>query len=156
MKRRILAALAATAAALGLSGCVTDDYGYGRVGVGYGSGYYSGPYYGWYDDFYYPGTGYYIYDRGGHRHRWNDSHRRYWQARRGNHRGGANWSGYPHRQQSRNWTPEQREAWRARRSQSERWTPEQREAWRAQRQEQGSVGNGERRRGGNWWRNRRN
>ena len=86
MKRRILAALAATAAALGLNGCVTDDYGYGRVGVGYGSGYYSGPYYGWYDDFYYPGTGYYVYDRNGRRQRWNDRQRRYWEGRRAERR----------------------------------------------------------------------
>ncbi|MET0180880.1 MAG: hypothetical protein ABW194_10430, partial [Novosphingobium sp.] len=56
---------------------------------GYGS-----PYYGWYDGFYYPGTGYYIYDNGGRRHRWSDGHRRYWEGRRGGRDARANWSGY--------------------------------------------------------------
>ncbi|MFA7603568.1 MAG: hypothetical protein WCY29_11225 [Novosphingobium sp.] len=89
MKHPICAALLA-ASAFGLSGCATDGYGYG-----YGGGsYYGNAYWGWYDDYYYPGTGYYIYDRGGQRHRWNDSHRRYWEGRRGSRRGSANWSGY--------------------------------------------------------------
>src|SRR5688500_13867862 len=73
------------AAAIGLSACATP-YGYGGVsvgsgyGYGYGGGYndyydpyysygYNDPrysrssYYGWNDGFYYPGTGYYVYDR---------------------------------------------------------------------------------------------
>ena len=33
------------------------DRRYGGYGYGYGS-----PYYGWYDNYYYPGTGYYVYD----------------------------------------------------------------------------------------------
>jgi hypothetical protein len=104
------AALAA-AAIVGLSAC-TSPYGYNGVsvgvgnagyydpyyndGYGYGYGYdagYSGygypgygfgyaPYWGWNDGFYYPGTGYYVYDHHHHRHHWSDAQRRYWQARR--------------------------------------------------------------------------
>ena len=78
-------------AALAVSGCSTDGYGgYGYGGLSYG---YASPYYGWYDDYYYPGTGYYVYERSGGRHRWSDHQRRYWQSHRsGSHR--DNWSGY--------------------------------------------------------------
>jgi hypothetical protein len=102
--------LAVVGVALGslltLGGCYEDGYGYGGVSAGYGyPGYYGygDPYdsygYGWYDGFYYPGSGYYIYDRGGHRHRWDDHHRRYWEGRRdhaGNRDGqrrDGNWDG---------------------------------------------------------------
>lgn len=91
----------AVAAAVGLSACTTP-YGYGGVSVGYGSGYgpYAGygydypgygysrlgygysPYWGWHDNFYYPGTGYYVYDIYRRPYRWTDSHRRYWTTRR--------------------------------------------------------------------------
>lgn len=101
------AALAA-AAIVGLSAC-TSPYGYSGIsmgvgnagyydpyygGYGYGAGYpgygygYPGyalgfaPYWGWYDDFYYPGTGYYVYDTYRHRHYWTDAQRRYWSLRR--------------------------------------------------------------------------
>ena len=88
--------LAATAA---LSACTAyDGYGSSRVSVGYSSGYPYGyspySYYGWYDGFYYPGNGYYIYDSFGARHRWSDRHRNYWEGRRGGRRGGDNWDGY--------------------------------------------------------------
>lgn len=73
-------------------------YPYGGVSVGYGNGYYS-PYYGsgyygsrygygygypygWYNGFYYPGTGFYVYDRYNRPHRWTRSQQRYWQNRR--------------------------------------------------------------------------
>lgn len=90
----------AIAAAVGLSACTTPyGYGYNGVSVGIGSGYYDPyysygydipvyrygagyPYYGWYDGFYYPGTGYYVYDRYRRPHRWSDRHRRYWEQRR--------------------------------------------------------------------------
>lgn len=53
-------------------------YGYGsRYGYGYGS-----PYWGWYDGFYYPGTGYYVYDRYRNSHRMTDAQRKYWEWRR--------------------------------------------------------------------------
>ena len=112
MPNRLQTLALALAASAGLSACATyDDYGYGYGGVSvgyqsggycnpyyddcYGSGYgrgYASSYYGWYGDYYYPGTGFYIYDRGGRRHRWNDDHRRYWEGRRGQYgSGGANW-----------------------------------------------------------------
>ena len=69
---RIRAAAMVAAASAALAGCSTYG-GYGGLSLGYGGGYY--------DDYYYPGTGYYVYDRRGTRHRWNDSQRRYWQSR---------------------------------------------------------------------------
>lgn len=88
------------AAGLSLGACSTygpDGYGYSRVAVGVGSGYYADPYWGWYDGYYYPGSGYYIWDRRGYRHRWNDHHQNYWHARRGHRSVGDNWSGYQYR-----------------------------------------------------------
>jgi hypothetical protein len=96
--------------ALGTAGC-TDRYGYGGVSMGYGGyadGYgYGGPYdgygygygyapgyFGWSGDYYYPGSGIYVYDRYRRPHRWNDSQRAYWQGRRGNAPGGENWHGF--------------------------------------------------------------
>lgn len=94
------AALAAMLAApLALGGCAADagyglgyasNYyddgfgGYGHGGLGYGNGPYGGSYgagSGWFNDFYYPGTGVYVIDRGGRRHRWNDDQRRHWGGR---------------------------------------------------------------------------
>ena len=100
MSPKLLGISLAAVASLGLGACTTyDDYGYPTtrvsVGVGYGA-----PYYGWYDGYYYPGTGYYIYDRGGSRIRWTNRYRDYWVARRLHDRRYAdNWSGYsaPHR-----------------------------------------------------------
>ena len=96
---RIRAAGLAIAASLGLSACMSPygyssvgvgvdsggyygDYGYGGYGYPYGGYGYGYPSYGWYDDFYYPGSGYYVYSRDGHRHRWSDAQRRYWESRR--------------------------------------------------------------------------
>lgn len=103
---------ASLAGLLVLSGCATDGYGYGGVdaGVGYygggydpyygpagyGPGYYGG-YGGWYNDFYYPGGGYYVFDRAGGRHRWNDRQRAYWQHQREARRDGRG-DGVPGRQ----------------------------------------------------------
>jgi hypothetical protein len=106
----------AAAGALALGGCAYGDYGYGGVGVGlgygdygygyspYGYGYsslgYGSPYFGWYDDFYYPGTGVYVYDSSRRPHTWNDRQRSYWTSRRqaattsGSHRLSTNWSGF--------------------------------------------------------------
>jgi hypothetical protein len=129
VRRRLAAAIIAGTAALGLSACTDyyDPYGYGgsrvAVGISYGSGYhdpywgggwYSRPYYGWYDDFYYPGVGYWVFDRWGQRHRWNDHHRRYWEGHRRYmrddrmwHRRPPNWSGWqghpPRDWQHRRW-----------------------------------------------------
>jgi hypothetical protein len=90
-KSTILAAGIAGVAALG--GCVDDGYGgYGRtsVAVGYNAGW-GDPYWGWYGDYYYPGTGYYVYDRARVRHRWDDAQRGYWENRRGGWRGDRRW-----------------------------------------------------------------
>ncbi|WP_197417118.1 MULTISPECIES: hypothetical protein [unclassified Sphingomonas] len=83
-------------AAVGLSACYGNDYGYGGVSVGYGvagaygPGYASGfgdPYWGWHDGFYYPGSGYFVYDSYRRPYRWNGAQRSYWEARRGGWRG---------------------------------------------------------------------
>lgn len=101
--RRLLAVIGLTGVML-LGGCAYDDgYGYGGVNIGsgyyggggyydgYGGGYYQpGSYGGWYNDYYYPGSGYYVYDRGGHRHRWNSGQRSYWEGRRSEWRGREN------------------------------------------------------------------
>ncbi|WP_241656390.1 hypothetical protein [Sphingomonas oligophenolica] len=101
---------------LGTAAC-TDGYGYSGLSVGYGSGSYYGdgydtgygygsgydsgygsPYYGWYNDYYYPGTGIYVYDQYRRPYRWNDGQRRYWEGRRNNWRGDRNyrndWNGF--------------------------------------------------------------
>ena len=94
----------ALVAGLGLGGCAYGPYGGLGVGYGsngyydpyygggyYGAGYspyggygygYGAPYYGWNDGFYYPGTGYYVYDRYRNPYRWSDAQRRYWESRR--------------------------------------------------------------------------
>lgn len=50
------------------------DYGYGFSNIGYGGG--------WYDSFWYPGYGFYLFDSYGRRHPMRDHHRRYWGERR--------------------------------------------------------------------------
>ena len=121
---RIRTAALTVGAAIGLAACTTP-YGYGGVGVGggygsygydgYGSGYPAGaygygsgyqPYWGWYDGYYYPGSGYYVYDRYRRPYPW-DNYRDYWEGRRDNamsskefrrqmeaHRDQQNWSGF--------------------------------------------------------------
>jgi hypothetical protein len=84
------------------------SYGYGYPYGGYGGygGYGYDPF-GWYGNYYYPGTGIYVYDRYRHRHQWSDDQRRYWEQRsqywRDHHSGtttgttiggGENWSGW--------------------------------------------------------------
>ena len=121
-------------AALGLAGCSSydDGYGYSRVSLAYGNAYPS--YYGWYDNYYYPGTGYYIYDRSGSRYRWNDRYRTYWEARRPSGRYRDNWSGY-----RREWRQERREdrrEWRQeRREDTREWRRERRDDRRDRRQD---------------------
>jgi hypothetical protein len=93
-----------------------DSYGYGGYGYGYPYNAYGGYYggydpFGWYGDYYYPGTGIYVYDRQRTRHVWNDQQRRYWQDRtsrwqssRGatNSGSGENWSRWD-RSADRSW-----------------------------------------------------
>ena len=115
MSPRLLGVTLAAVASLGLGACTTyDDYGYptSRVSVGVG---YGAPYYGWYDGFYYPGTGYYIYDRRGTRHRWSTRYRDYWIARRPrDRRYYDNWGSYnaPHRYRGQPRYRDQRRAYR--------------------------------------------
>jgi hypothetical protein len=66
------------AAAIG--GCTDRGYGYSGVSVGYNAAW-GDPYWGWYGDYYYPGTGVYVYDRNHRRHAWNDTQRGYWEGR---------------------------------------------------------------------------
>lgn len=98
------------AATLGLSACYYDagvglgyyDDGYGCDPYGAFDSYYDcdyrGGFYnigyggGWYQDYWYPGYGFYIFDRGGRRYQMHDYHRRYWAGKRhewyrGHHRG---------------------------------------------------------------------
>lgn len=95
------------AATMGLSACYYDagvglgyyDDGYSYYDDGYGCDPYSpfDSYYdcdyrggfhnigyagGWYQDYWYPGYGFYIFDRGGRRFNMRDDHRRYWAGRR--------------------------------------------------------------------------
>lgn len=75
-----------------LAGCMYNPYGSDGGDYGYDDGYYGnggGGYYGaasvghgWYDNYYYPGNGYYVYDRAGARHRMRDQDRRHWLERR--------------------------------------------------------------------------
>jgi hypothetical protein len=86
------------------------DYGYGYPygGYGYGYGGYGYDPFGWYGDYYYPGSGIYVYDRYRTRHVWNDDQRRYWEQRRqrwGSQHNGTSWSGT-------NWSGWDRTRWR--------------------------------------------
>jgi hypothetical protein len=89
--------LALSAALLaGLGACADDHAG------GYGPGYYGAqaPYYGWYGDYYYPGNGYFVYDRYRVARRWTPVERDYWYGRRGGWHGGPfrdNWRGFHER-----------------------------------------------------------
>lgn len=65
-----------------------SNYGYGYnspYGGYYGSSYgypgYSSPYYGWYDNYYYPGTGYYVYDSARNPYPMSTTQRTYWSQR---------------------------------------------------------------------------
>jgi hypothetical protein len=147
----------AAAAAVGLGGCVYDGYG-SSVGVSVGYGGYGGygygnrycdpywddcyygsrrglrydPWYGWYDGFYYPGTGFYVFDRWGGRRQWSDHHRRYWEGRR--HRWGNRdwddprwhrWDGF--RGDRRHWRGRDGRDWRDRDERG--WRSRDRRGW---------------------------
>lgn len=111
--RRVGALGLVLALGLGTAACTEDGYGYSGVSLGYGSpGYYDYGYapahYGWYGDYYYPGSGYYVYDRARRPHRWNEGQRRYWETRRNAWRGGdrreirENWADF-RRERRRDW-----------------------------------------------------
>jgi len=50
------------------------DVEYGFANIGYGGG--------WYQDYFYPGHGFFFFDRGGRRHRMNDYYLSYWGSKR--------------------------------------------------------------------------
>ena len=139
MKSMILRPAVIALAALGLAGCTSygNGHGYSRLSVGYGNTY--RPYYGWYDGYYYPGTGYYIYDRYGSRYRWSDRHRSYWKARRPSRGYRDNWSEYrrERREDRRDWRRDRREdarEWRRERREDRReWRQDRREDRRDRR-----------------------
>jgi hypothetical protein len=100
-KKALLRIAALGVAGLSLSGCVYDlgaglydtgynnydcdpyspwdryydcDYGYGFSNIGYGGG--------WYDNYYYPGYGIFVFDSYGSRYNMRDDYRRYWSNQR--------------------------------------------------------------------------
>ena len=56
------------------------------------------PYYGWYDDYYYPGTGTYVYKLYRKPHAWSSRQRTYWMSHQSSGTTkSANWTGFSHR-----------------------------------------------------------
>ncbi|MFN3620292.1 hypothetical protein [Sphingorhabdus sp.] len=53
------------------------DYGQGFANIGFGGG--------WYDNYYYPGYGFFVFDNVGRRYPMRDHHRRYWGEKRQYH-----------------------------------------------------------------------
>ena len=122
LNRRIRGALVALAASAGLAACTNmgpfggvgvgigsqygNPYGYSPYGYGYGSpygSYYGGyPYFGWHNGFYYPGSGYWVYDPDGHPSPITEDQRNYWsnmlakfrEKRGANAEAKANFSGF--------------------------------------------------------------
>ena len=126
----------ALAAVFAVSGCYSDGYGYDRPSYAYNSGYSQGGYYGWYGDYYYPGNGYYVYDRRGGSHRWNDGQRRYWEARRDRRNDRANWSGYHQLRDNRQeWRNDRRDGREYRRDDRREWRDDRRDDRRDRRDE---------------------
>jgi hypothetical protein len=96
MRSRI--ALLLTVASLSLGACATGTANAQPipVGLGYDTAYYDPaacweygwpgtselPYCGWYDGFFYPGSGIYVYDRNHRPHVWSDGQHNYWSGRR--------------------------------------------------------------------------
>ena len=122
--KTILKAVLLISASVGLAGCVYDlglgyasdgyyddgygcdpyggydayydcDYGQGFANIGFGGGYY--------DNYYYPGYGFFLFDNVGRRHPMRDHHRRYWgekrqgyfREQRGRERDGRRYDGRP-------------------------------------------------------------
>lgn len=102
MKKTFLKIAAVATAGLVVSGC-TYDMGLGYASDSYYDDYYCDPYGGydsyydcdyrsgfynigfgggWYDSYFYPGHGYYLFDNYGRRHAMRDNHRRYWGEKR--------------------------------------------------------------------------
>ena len=109
----------ALAAGLSLSACAYGGFGtsyggyggYGNYGYGGGVsvGYSSSPYWGWNNGYYYPGTGYYVYDSYRRPYRWNRYQQSYWTGRQ------TTWRSHDRRQLSANWRDFRREVRQERR-----------------------------------------
>jgi hypothetical protein len=85
-------------ASLSLGACATDGaYAGGGVGLGFNDAYYdpsacwnygfsdfgfAGPYCGWYDGYFYPGSGIYVYGRDRTPHIWSDPQKSHWTDQR--------------------------------------------------------------------------
>ena len=82
---RLVILAAISAAAVPLGACTTYGDGY-RGGFAYNAAW-GDPYWGWYGDYYYPGTGFYVYDTHRRRIPWTDAQRSYWQSRHTGWRG---------------------------------------------------------------------
>jgi hypothetical protein len=96
MRTRIAFLIATAAASLGA--CAADGaYAGGGVGLAYNDAFYdpaacwstgysnyafNGPYCGWYDGFFYPGSGIYVYGRDRQPHIWSDPQRSHWTQQR--------------------------------------------------------------------------
>jgi len=99
--RKLATILIPLAAAASLGGCMDRGHGHGYGGVGYSAAW-GDPYWGWYGDYYYPGTGIYVYDVHRRRSAWNDDQRHYWEGRRSGWHGPngstrTNWRDFHHR-----------------------------------------------------------
>ncbi|HEY9092090.1 hypothetical protein [Parasphingorhabdus sp.] len=105
-----------------------DDYyacdnSYGYANIGFGGG--------WYDDFYYPGYGIYVFDNRGSRHTMKNNHRRHWAQRRAEY-------GSRHDRRDRN------RDWNRRDDRRQDLTPaqraERRERWQERREDRSDRG----------------
>ena len=90
-----------------------DDYyacdnGHGYANIGFGGG--------WYDNYYYPGYGFHIFDHRGSRHAMQQNHRRYWARQRADYRTRHGRRSERRAERRRNLTPEQRAERRERRA----------------------------------------
>lgn len=115
--RKVAGLLLAGLATAALGGCAYDaEYGYaGGYGPGPGAyaygpeydAYYGDPSFygagwGWYGDYWYPGSGVFVYDRYGHGRRWSGREQSYWHDHGPRPGGPANpWHGRP----GGNWHP---------------------------------------------------
>lgn len=108
------------------------DYRGGFYNIGYGGG--------WYQDYWYPGYGFYIFDRGGRRYTMYDHHRRYWAGKR------HEWYRNHHRRDGH----DGRRGWEGRRSYQGSGDNARPDGWHrdGRREERRGDGRGERRR--NW------
>jgi len=96
---KLWAAAAALGCGAALAGCTDSGMSRTRVAVGYNTAW-GDPYWGWYGDYYYPGTGIYVYDRYRNRAPWTAQQRGYWEGRRNGWRGGrraSNWRDFGRR-----------------------------------------------------------